>query len=199
MDLYHVVLFVHILAAIVVVGGSFALDFAGARAKRARTVDSLRSWLQASAIGSKAIAASAAVTLLAGIYLAFDGGFWGDGWLTVALVLFVAAGALAGAVMDKGIGRMLEIAEGFPEGPMSPELGRQLVQPAMALAAPAMIGIDLAILFLMTNKPGYAGSLIVAGVAVTVGLAVGVRERQHAVSLAATGPAAGQPTAGPAT
>lgn len=199
MDLYNVVLFVHILAAIVVVGGSFALDFAGARAKRAKTVDSLRSWLQASAIGSKAIAAAAAVTLLAGVYLGFDGGWWGDGWLTVALVLFVAAGALAGGVMDKGIGRMLEISEDFPDGPMSPDLGRRIAQPAMALAAPAMIGIDLAILFLMTNKPGYAGSLVVAGVAVTVGLAIGVRERQHALSTASSGHAAGPATAGPAT
>lgn len=196
MDLYKVVLFVHILAAIVVVGGSFALDFAGTRAKRARTVDSLRSWLQASAIGSKAVAAAAAVTLLAGLYMAFEGGWWGDGWLTVALVLFVAAGALAGGVMDKGIGRMLEISEGFPDGPMSPELGRQLAQPAMALAAPVMIGIDLAILFLMTNKPGYAGSLIVAGVAITAGLAVGVRERRHALHPAH---AAAPPTAEPAT
>lgn len=181
MDLYHVVLFVHILAAIIVVGGSFAIDFGASRAKKARTVDSLKSWLQALAIGSKAVAVSAAVTLAAGLYLGFAGDWWGSGWLSVALVLFVAAGALAGAVMDKGIERMIGIAEGFPEGPMSPDLGRRLTQPAMALTGPVMIGVDVAILFLMTNKPGLAGSMIVAGVAVGVGLAVGLRERQHAL------------------
>lgn len=181
MDLYNVVLFVHILAAIVVVGGSFALDFAGSRTKRAKTVDSLRSWLQAITIGSKAVAVSAGVTLAAGLYLTFAGSFWNDGWLLVALALFLTAGGLAGGVMDKGTARMLEIAEGFPEGPMSPDLGRQLVQPAMALAGPTMVGIDLAILFLMTNKPGWTGSLIVAAVGVGGGLAVGLRERRHAL------------------
>lgn len=195
MDLYHVMLFVHILAAIVVVGGSFALDFAGARTKRARSVDSLRSWLEASAIGSKAVAVAAAVTLIAGVYLGFDGGWWGDGWLTVALVLFVAAGALAAQVMDRGIGRMLEIAADFPDGPMTPELGRQLAQPAMALAGPTMVGIDLSILFLMTNKPGWIGSLVFSAVVVGLGFAVGVRERRHLLHPA---PAPAAPTAGAA-
>lgn len=192
MDLYHVVLFVHVLTAIVVVGGSFALDFMAARTRRSRSVETLRSWLQALTIASKAIAASAALTLVAALYLTFDGGWWGDGWLMVSLVLFLTAGALAGSVMDKGVARMSEIAEGFPDGPMTPELGRQLAQPTMALVGPMMIGIDVAIVFLMTNKPALVGSLTVAAVTVGVGAAFGLRERRHLLHPPApTAPAAG--------
>lgn len=181
MELYNVVLFVHILAAIVVIGGSFAMEFGGARAKQARTVDSLLSWLRALAVGSKAIGMAAAVTLAAGIYLAFAGSWWGAGWLTVSLIIFLVSGALAGTVMDKSLARMVEIAEGFDDGPMTPDLGRQLVQPSMALLGPVMLGMDLALVFLMTNKPGYAGSLLVAAVTIGTGLAFGLRERRHAL------------------
>lgn len=192
MDLYHVVLFVHVLTAIVVVGGSFALDLMGVMTKRAGTVDALRSWLRAIAIGSRIVARAAAVTFLAALYLTFDGGYWGDAWLLVSLALFVTAGALAGAVMDKGTARMVAIADEFPEGPMTPDLGRRLAQPAMVLAGPSMVGIDVAIVFLMTNKPGLVGSLTVAAIGVGAGLAFGRRERRHLVRPAApAGPAPG--------
>lgn len=197
MDLYHVVLFIHVVTAIVVVGGSFAMDFAGTRAKRARSVDSLTSWLEALTIGSKAVAVSAGITFLAGLYLAFEGDWWGQGWMVVSLVLFLMAGALAGLVMDKGVARMLETTRTFPEGPMTPELGRQLVQPAMALAGPAMVGTDLAIVFLMTNKPaGYAAALTVAAIGAGVGLAFGLRERRHSLHAA---PAAASAPVAPST
>lgn len=179
MDLYHIVLFVHVLTAIVVVGGSFSLDFMSVMARRSRTVDTMRSWLHAMGIGSKLIARSAGLTLVAALYLAFDGSWWGDAWLLVSLVLFLTAGALAGTVMDKGIAQMTETAEGFPEGPMTPDLGRQLGRPAMALAGPTMIGIDVAIVFLMTNKPGTGGALTAAAVCVAAGAAFGLRERRH--------------------
>lgn len=187
MDLYHVLLFVHIAAAIVLVGGSLAADLVGHLARKAATVESLRGLVNVNATLAKFINAAAPVVLLAGIYLAFAGSHWSSGWVPVSLALFLLAGAIAFSVIDPGVKKMVAALSDVPDGPVGPAVGMEMgrIAAPVAFAGSTMVGIDMAILFLMTNKPGYTGAGAVAAVGIGFGLTLAMRGRRHASSPAA--------------
>lgn len=92
MDLYPWVVFVHIAATLlffIAHGTSMAVSFA---IKREQNPDRLRALLDVSlwALGPSGVAVL--LGLLAGIVAAFMGGWWGDLWVWISLVLFLAVG-----------------------------------------------------------------------------------------------------------
>lgn len=189
MDLYNTVKFVHILAAILLVGFSFYMEFVLiGQAKRAATVETLRGWVRLIALTSRSLNIFAAITFIAGLYMAFAGDWWSQGWVVVALVMFLAAGAIAGGVLDPASRKAVEYVDGLADGPVTPEIGTNLSAPNVELASKALAGVDVAILFLMVTKPGYPGSAAVAVTGVCLGLAIGLWERRNAVRT--TAPAA---------
>lgn len=182
MTLYGFVLFIHVVFAIMLVGGSAFAHVTVVLARRARTVDGLRShvaWLHA--LGKSAGPLAMGV-LAAGLYLAFAGDLWGSGWPVVSLVLFALAGATAMGVIDPRVTSYLDLLEDEADGPVTPQLRASLGDRTLTLAAWTLTGTDLAIVFLMTNKPGWGGSLAVAAVGVTLGAALGMREIQRAAA-----------------
>lgn len=194
MTLYGTALFLHIIFAILLVGGTAWLHLAASLVKRSTTVGGARAHVNYISAVTKAAMPIAVLTLLPGLYMAFDAGLWGEGWPVVSLVLFTVAGALAGTVTDPATARIKAALDEAPDGPMTPELGRSLADAKLTYATWVMGGIDVAIVALMTNKPGYVGSVAVAAVAVMVGAALGVRENRHAAT-APAGPAPGTATA----
>ncbi|MBW3618776.1 MAG: hypothetical protein KY461_00895 [Actinobacteria bacterium] len=193
MTLYGTALFLHIVFAIALVGGTVWLHVAGEFVKRSSTVAEARAHARFLAGSNKAMMPIAVLVLVPALYLAFAGDWWGKGWPVVSLVLFAATGALAGSIVDPGVARLMETLDGTPDGPMTPEIGRSLADPKLTLTLWAMAGADLAIVALMTNKPGYVGAVTVGLVGVVVGAAVGVRENRHVGAPA--DPAAGAATA----
>lgn len=187
MTVYGFVLFVHIVFAILLVGGTAWLHVATHLIGRSRTVDGVRSHVAYISAVSKASMPIAMVTLAAGLYMAFAGSHWGAGWPAVSLILFAIAGVSAGAVIDPAVARIKATIDEMPDGPMTPAVGAALADPRLTFFAALLTGADLAIVFLMTNKPGWTGSTAVALIGLALGAAMGMRENRQAA--AATGAA----------
>lgn len=180
MNPYGFALFVHVTAAIVLVGWSAAAHLTVALIPRAGTVDGIRShvrWLAAMARTSGPLAG---VVLLAGLYLTFAGDWWGRGWPVVSLVLFAVAGTLASTVVDPAVRRLAQRADDLPDGPVTPAVLAVLADPMLTRVTWLLAGADLAIVFLMTNKPGWTVSLVAAALGLTAGAALGERDLRRA-------------------
>lgn len=191
MTLYGSALFLHIISAILLVGGTAWLHVAVGFVRRSSTVAAAQAHVAYIAAVNKALMPIAMLTLAPAIYLAFAGDWWGAGWPVVSLVLFSVAGVTAGTVVDPATAKLVERIQAVPDGPMTPQIGASLADPRLTMATWVLAGADLAIVALMTNKPGYVGSVAVATVGLLIGTALGVRENRHAAAPAA-------PTAGAA-
>lgn len=172
MDLYHVILFAHILGAVIVVGSGFFLPPLVAGASRATSLSSFKEWGGVIQKMSKIAGPSAAVILLSGLYMGITTSRFDEGWLVVSLVLFVMNGALAGGLLSKHWNDVMVQAEEAGEGPVPAELRALTMSPRMHAIESVSFVNDIVIIFLMTNQPGWPGALIAVavGAALTTGL-----------------------------
>lgn len=181
MTLHGTALWLHIVLAVLLVGGSAWTHVASVRLRRARTVDEARAHAATVHGFVRASMPLAVGTLVAGAYLATVGSYWTSPWLVTSLVLFAVVGALSGSRVDPATTQLVAALDAAPAGPLTADLVDSLHSRGLTLAA-MFGGIDLAVVFLMTNKPGLLVSVLVAGVGFGVGLLLTLRERQPAAA-----------------
>ncbi len=184
--LYNVALFIHVLGAIgyFVALGIIYVSVAGLR--EARTVGALRSWAVAGLRATRLIPLSGACILIAGIYMVAAA--WGDraSWALVALVAFVLLGAATGVLQIRRIvGLLRQVGDRSPEEPLPATIAKRARNPVLWLATNAITAILAGIVFLMTVKPDVLGSLAALGIALVVGLAIGLATQRQPVRVAA--------------
>lgn len=188
MELYGVIKFVHIVAGIVLVGFAATMYPLSALADRARDTATLQPTVTMMAVVAKVTPIAAVVTLLAGLQLAFTGDWWGQGWVVVSLVLFLAAGGIAGGYLDKHVKRIGAALHEAGPGPVPGEVRALLHAPGPYLMERLLTAIDVAIVFLMVTKPGYGPAVAVAAAWMLVAVGVArwsARRRTAAVRTAA--------------
>ena len=157
---YGVVLFVHISAAIVAFGVTFAypLLFATVANANQRALPAVHH--AAELIGSRIIGPAAAVLLLAGIYLVADGPYEiGDPFVGAGIAIIVIIMALGGAFFGRQAAALKEISEQAieaspPGGHVS--LGDEYDRRMRLLTQVGWLNWFLVLLavFLMVTKPG---------------------------------------------
>jgi len=174
MSLYGSALFVHVVFAILLVSGGVYSHLAMTLAPRARSVDGVRSHMTWLHTFVKATVPLAVVVLATGVYLTFAGSWWGAGWPVVSLALFALGGAAATVLVDPRVARLRAALDQMPDALVTPELRGRLVDPMLRLAGAVLVGADLTIVLLMTNKPGWTGSVTAALAGVTAGAVAGV-------------------------
>lgn len=176
MSVYSIAVFLHIVGAL----GLFAalgLEWAGIHnLRRVVTAGQAREW--AKLLGAlRFVGGPAALTLLiTGIYLSAT--HWGQqGWIGLGLAGLVLIAALGGALTGRRIGA---IARALPpdDGPIPAALGDRLHDPVLPLSAWIRTALALGIVFIMSTKPSGAAALAVMGVALGLGLVVGLSVRR---------------------
>ena len=182
MDLYHLVLFAHIAGAVVLLSFGFVMPLLGRRIARTATVQGMREWVEGTYKYGKMGPPAAVAVLLSGVYMTLNAHSFGQGWITVSLVLFVLAGGIAGGILDPHFAKVLEAAENTPDGPVPPELRAMATDAKTANFESLMFGFDVAILFNMTNKPGWTGALIATAVGLLIAGAIIARSRARAAT-----------------
>ena len=175
MDLYYLVLFAHIAGAVVLLSFGFVMPILQRRIVRTPTVQGLREWVDAAHKYAKMGPPAAVLVLLSGVYMTLNAFSFRQGWVTVALVLFIITGGIAGGILNPHLTKLLEAAEAAPEGPVTPDLRAMAMEPKAAAFETLMLGMDIAILFMMTNKPGWIGSLIATAVGLLIAGAIIMR------------------------
>jgi uncharacterized membrane protein len=163
MSWYEFLLFVHIGAAMIWLGGAFTFQMYGTVVRRGGDTDEIARFAgRAGVLGERMFVPASLVVVLAGIGMMIDGNWdWGQLWVVFALVTFAASfvtGLFGIAPMAK---RLPVIGAATPEGQ---ELIRRIF---------TVLRIDLAymyaIVFAMTVKPtSDDGWTILAAAAVLV-------------------------------
>jgi uncharacterized membrane protein len=165
MSLYEFLLFVHIAAAAIWLGGGFTFQMYGTVVRRGGDAEEIATFAgRAGVLGERMFAPASLVVLLAGIGLMLEGSWsWSQLWVVFALVTFAAS-------FVTGLFVITPMAKRLPEvGPATPA-GQELIRRIFSV-----LRIDLvylyAILFAMTVKPtSDDGWTVLAAAAVLVAL-----------------------------
>ena len=174
MEWYSVALLVHILGVLGVFIATGIEQVVLLRLRAARTTQLVREWVRVMDGVDKLFPPSTLLLVLAGLFMTFTVWGWGQAWIDVSLGTLVLVGVLGLAVNGprlKAIGRAVAV---LPDGPLPADLSRLIYHPVLNMSTSITAFLTLGIVFLMTLKPGWLGSLgIMAGalvVAVSVAL-----------------------------
>jgi hypothetical protein len=171
MDLYHIALYLHIVAVIVASAATAVTKLAAARRSRARTIGDVLEWHNVLMSTSKWFPIVLAVFVLTGAFMLSRGqaSVWGSGFVVAGLVgvlLLFASGTYLG-LKGKALGGFLQSIAAKGQDAPAPKL----VPPAMVAMLPTVnTGIALAVVFDMVTKPV---SVPIALGVVALGIAIG--------------------------
>lgn len=171
---YELALFLHVMGAIGLFTGVGIVLAAMGGMRRAQAVAQVREWARVASTFDKLLPVGGIVLLVTGIYMATDLEYWGDGWVDMALVLLLLLMVLGPAVNARRLGAIHKAADDAPDGPVPAELRARVLDPVLWTAMQAMTAVTVGIVFLMTVKPGMAGSGATVVVTLALGLAASV-------------------------
>jgi uncharacterized membrane protein len=149
--MYQLLLFVHIVCAIIWVGGAFYLQLLAVLATRsADRADLPRLGRHAEVIGTWVFLPASILLFVAGAVMTFQAWNFGQAWIAVSVALWIAS-ALAGALyLGPGAKRASKLFES--EGPDSVG-GRQLLGRLFLVSRLELVSFAV-IVALMVFKPG---------------------------------------------
>jgi hypothetical protein len=163
-NLYLLILFVHVAAAVALLGGS-VIGSPGVRnaVRRAGSTGDVRAII---AVGRPLLVLEPVAALLvlgSGLYLTSALRFWTLGWVQVAMAAWLVNAVVAGALVKPAIGRVAASAAAAA-GAVGEGLHALRWSPRWSAGGDLLLANDVAILFLMVAKPGLGASLLaVAG------------------------------------
>lgn len=169
MTAYNIALFLHILGAIGIVGGSALEHVLHARQLRTRTNEQLGEALWLSELLGRLMPLFGLVILVAGLYMTFTTWGFGFAWIDLSLLLLVGIGAAAPLVLDpkiKAVRKLVTAGESIERS------HAVLRSPAYVATLNSFTAEAIAIVALMTLKLDWVPALIVVVVAAAIGIAV---------------------------
>jgi Predicted integral membrane protein (DUF2269) len=174
MNIYTIVLFLHIISAIGVCIGISVVLLGVTFLRRAQRVEQVRSTLAFVTIAFPIAGVSMLLLLAAGFYLALSAWSLGTSWIAVTLVSLLLMIALGAALIGPRMRAIVMATRETPDGSLPSQLSARIHDPLLYTVLLIQAVLLLGIVFLMTTKPELASSIIVMGVALVVGLAWGV-------------------------
>jgi len=173
MPWYTLVLFVHIVAAMILIGALSRLMLLEGVGFQSQTPAELRAVQEKSERLGGAMKSLVPVLLASGLYMAWAAWSLRASWVIAALLAFVYLAATGPAVF----GRRMRLAADLAavEGSITPEVRRLLHDPFLVTMGHIRIALFALLVFLMTNKPGLVGSIGATIAAVVLGAASGMR------------------------
>jgi len=173
MTTYTIVLFLHISGAIgyFVAMGTWLFSLSALR--RAQRVEQVRALTQLIRRSGPLFGISV-LLLVTGLYMTITAWGFQVGWTLVALISLILIAPLGSAFIEPRRRAIDRLAQEAPDGPLPRSLERSTHDPILLTAVQTVTILLLGIVFLMTNKPSLAGSLVVMAIALVLGLASGL-------------------------
>jgi hypothetical protein len=189
---YHYVLYVHLLALFIGIGAGSVLLTCLFQLRAARTVEQAVPW----GIVSGKVARLFPVAILGlfgtGAYMTSDFWTWSTSWIVVAIAGLVLLGVQGGGIAEHTAKKLQAAMRANGPGPIGAEARRMTLHPGLWVTELANLGIVLGIVWNMTEKPGWGGSIAAVVVGYAVGAALALYfSRAPQEELAAAGEAAG--------
>lgn len=165
-------LFVHLLGLITLFAALVIHQFAGARIRRAPTAERVRVWLGLVGSVKSLFPVGSILLLLSGLHMAGSGGMMTAPWVLVGLVTLLALMVVGPIMQRRGYGAV-GVAVQSQDGPVTPEMARTIAARGPWAAMSALTGAALGLVWLMTIKPGWTGSLVALLLPAVVGAVLG--------------------------
>lgn len=170
MSVYQIVLFIHIasaMATFVGVGAWFLMILA---LRRARAVGEVSTLVPIFRVGGVVGVTGIVILGVAGLYLAWTTAGLGIGWTQVAIGAFALLAPVGPLVVAPRIERIFHDARLADDGPLSPGLIARLRDPVPKVAMHVIFGDLVGIVFVMTTKPSFIGSMVAVVIFIVIGL-----------------------------
>lgn len=169
MDTYHVVMYIHFLSLLVGIGAAAVLLVCLLQLRSAETLEAAVPWGIVAGVTEKAFPIAVLGLFGSGAYMTSSLWTWGTGWIVVAIV-GLAYVSLNGPLVGGRAAHTLEQAlQQNGPGPLGVDVRRVARHPGLWIAELTNIGVVLAIVWNMTEKPGTG----TAAAAVVIGWAIG--------------------------
>lgn len=176
MRLYTFALFAHLIGVLTLFIGMALQWLITVRLRRARTVAQVREWSSLVGGVGRLSPVSGVLVVGAGIYMMATTWSLATPWIMVslgAMALMMVFSMVISARQLRAIRRAAAASEA-PADSVSPELRRRTQNPALWVSTQMAASTALGIVFMMTTKPDWAGSLLTMIVALALGAIAGV-------------------------
>ena len=185
MSLYSIVLFAHVIGAVLVFAGIGILLFGTLALRWAKSVESVRALARPLVAGRRVgfehisfidVVTVSGILMVAasGLYMGLGVWGWQSGWVKVAIIGFALMAPIGPAIINPRLHAIATSAEQLPDGPVGTALQRLIADPMLGMPLQALACWLLGLIFLMTNKPPFSEAIGVMLVALLVGLASGI-------------------------
>lgn len=173
MSAYNVALFVHVLGVVALFVAIGVQQWGGAQVRRAATLEHLHLWLGLVGASQNLYPAAIVLLLAGGLFMAGTAWSFTAPWIVVALTGLAAMIALGILVVGRRFAAIETAASAGGSGPLPADVARLVARPALWACLFALNGTAVGILWLMTNKPGWVGSIAIVAVVTAVAGAFG--------------------------
>jgi hypothetical protein len=157
---YGTSLFLHLVGVVCLFSASVLMHYVGTRLRRAPTVQEVRLWLGFARGAQPLFPIGGVIMLLTGLHLAGAGWDFRQPWILVGLVILLALLPM-GPLLQRPRFMAMGMAAGSAEpGPVPDALAEAILAPFAWRYLSATTGVAFGLLWIMTQKPGWAGSLV---------------------------------------
>lgn len=157
--LYNALLFVHVFGALLMFVGIGLTVTAMISMLRSATGSQLREWSKLAVKADGLIPLSVLLIVVPGLYMTFTSWGWHHAWLNVSLVTLLAMTVMGPTINLRRLKAIQATANAAPAGALSESAIEKVRNTVLWTSVSIMTLLAVAIVFLMTVKPGLAGSL----------------------------------------
>ena len=149
--MYQLLLYVHVICAVIWVGGALYAQLLAVRVSRSPDPSELPKLARhIEYIGARVFTPVAVLLFLAGSVMTWQAWSFGQAWIAISVALWVLSAVLGAVYLGPRVKRAAELFEA--EGPTS-QAGRDLINRLFLVSRLELVGFAV-IIALMTFKPG---------------------------------------------
>lgn len=172
-------LFLHVLAAVGLIGGGMVQILAGTRVRAAATGDELASWSSFARTANLVIVGSAVLSLLTGGHLA--GAVWGGSaggfanpFITLGLVGLLVLAPVGPMLGGAKLRRITDDARPVAGQPLPADLAARASGSSLWGPVHSLVGVGVGLVALMVYKPGWVTGSVLVVLTFALGWGAGV-------------------------
>lgn len=168
--LYNVVLFLHILGAVIMFMAISILALSMLSLLHAKETEDVKRWSGLAVKTDALFPLSTLIIIVPALYLVFSTWGWGIAWINVSLAALLGTSFLGPIINLRRLKGILAAAEAETDSVPSSDLVRKVRDPVLWNSVSVMAMLVFGILFLMAVKLPLVGSLITMAIALVAGL-----------------------------
>jgi hypothetical protein len=174
LDTYHYVLYVHLLSLFVGIGAGAVLFTCLFQLRAARTLEAAVPWGMVSGKVAKLFPVAILGLFLTGAYMTHKIWTWSTPWIDLGIAALVLLGVQGGGIAEHTAKKLQAAMMANGPGPLGAEARRMTLHPGLWVVELSNLGVVFGVVWNMTEKPGWGGSIaaVLVGYAVGAGLAV---------------------------